>query len=219
MVKNLTFDRFKRSIISSLKWKARSYAQREARNIVTKGFKKIKLKSVNKTLKKKVVKDFKEFKEIFDEKGKDPREVILLYCIAALEYANGNDDGKYMATLCIPTTFLRKDSGSPSGWTMDMKGELYYLDQIRKHPENVKSYLGGTPANGYQIDEDNLELNIIKEGIEKDKKALIVIQSAGKDFPTPIELKKNKHGYWKIFKGTSSIATGVKKTSDEVDDF
>ncbi|MHA1301075.1 MAG: DUF6935 domain-containing protein [Candidatus Helarchaeota archaeon] len=214
----MSFESFKRSIISSLKWKARSYAQREGRNLLTKGFKKIKLKKVHKTLKKKIVKNFKDFKKLFEEKGTDPREVILLYCIAALEYANGNEEGKYMATLCLPKTFLHEDPGSPSGYTMDDKGELYYLNQIRNRPQIVKSYLGGTPQNGYQINEDKLELNIIKEGFDG-KNARIVIKSAGKDNPTPIELKQNKYGYWKIFQGTGSIATGVRVTSDAQDDF
>ncbi len=211
----MSFDSFKRTIFSKLKWEA----QKQGQQMLTKGFKKIKLRKVNKTLNKKIVKNFKEFKEIFDEKGKDPREVILLYCIAALEYASGNEDGKYMATLCLPTTFMQEDPGSPSGYTIDERGELYYLDQIKKRPQIIKSYLGGTPDNGYEIDEDNLSLNIVQEGIEKDQKALIILQSSGKDFNTPMELMKNKSGYWKIFKGTSSIATGVKVTSDQVDDF
>ncbi len=214
----MTFDRFKRSLISSIRWRAESYLRRKANDVISKGFNKIKTKGVNKTLEKKVVKGFDEFKEMFDEKGTDPREVILLYCIAALEYANGNDDGKYMATLCLPKNFCHKDPGSPSGFTIDIKGELYFLNQVREHPNNIKSYLGGTPDNNYEIDEDNLKLHIIKEGIEKNK-ALIIIQSAGKDNPTPVELKKNKHGYWKIFKGTGSIATGVKVTAEEQDDF
>ncbi|NVM03887.1 MAG: hypothetical protein HWN67_16265 [Candidatus Helarchaeota archaeon] len=204
--------------MSSLRWKAESYIRRMARKEISKGWKKIKTIKVSKTLKKSVVKGFDEFKEMFDEKGTDPREVILLYCIAALEYANGNDDAKYMATLVLPKNYCHKDPASPSGLTIDIKGELYFLNHIREHPNNVKSYLGGTPDNNYELDEDNLELKIIKEGIEK-KKALIVIQSAGKDMSTPVELKKNRDGYWKIFKGTSSIATGVKVTAEEVDDF
>jgi len=195
---------------SSLSWKLRSW--------LSKGFKKLKTMVVNKTLNRKSVTNFNEFKKEFEEKGTDPEEVVLLYCIAALEYANGNDDGHYMATLTLPKNFCEKDSSSPSGFKLSIKGELYYLEQIRKRPNIIKSYLGGTPANNYEIDPDNLKLNVVEEAVEKDK-AIIVIQSAGKDNNTPMQLKKNKHGYWKIFMGTSSIATGVKVTSDQVDDF
>jgi hypothetical protein len=49
-----------------------------------------------------------------------------------------------------------------------------------------------------------------------EKESKIFMQSGGKDNPTPVQLKKNKEGYWKLF-NASSIATGVKRIQD--DDF
>ena len=53
---------------------------------------------------------------------------------------------------------------------------------------------------------------------ESDKVVKAIIQSTGKDFPTPVTLAKNKHGQWKVTE-FSSIATGCKKPASEEDDF
>ena len=165
----------------------------------------------------KTITSFNEFKKEFEEKAKDPRYTVFLYCIACLEYAKGNKDGEYMATLTLPKNDLNVSPGSPSGFTL-ARTERYMLDQIKSRPRIIKSYLGGTPKNGYQIDEGNLELDIINDNIQDDRGS-IIIQSAGKDNPTPLKLAKNNQGIWKITSGTSSIATGVKLTVKEKGDF
>jgi len=46
----------------------------------------------------------------------------------------------------------------------------------------------------------------------------IFIQSGGKDNPTPLQLRKNSSGQWKLT-NYSSVCTGVKKTVEEEGDF
>ena len=163
---------------------------------------------------KTFIRTFKDFKAEFEEKGIDPRGTILYYLVAALEYALGNQkDGEAMATLTMPKDFSKEDKKSPSGLKF-LRTEKYYLDQIAQNPAIIGSYLGGTPSNGYTIDTNKLTISIIEQEIGEDE-AKIIIQSAGKQNPTPIQLKKNVQGIWKIFRGTSSIATGVKMKSDK----
>jgi hypothetical protein len=54
---------------------------------------------------------------------------------------------------------------------------------------------------------------------EKQAKGLkIFIQSGGKDMPTPVYVRENSSGQWKLT-NYSSICTGVKKTVEEEGDF
>ncbi len=46
----------------------------------------------------------------------------------------------------------------------------------------------------------------------------IFIQSGGKDNATPLQLRKNNSGQWKLTE-YSSVCTGVKKTPQEEGDF
>jgi hypothetical protein len=42
-----------------------------------------------------------------------------------------------------------------------------------------------------------------------EKESKVFIQSGGKDNPSPVQLRKNDEGYWKIYE-YSSLYTGVK---------
>ena len=162
--------------------------------------------------------DYKSFKKRWEVEGKDHVKTILLYLIAALEYSRGNDAGDAMATLVLPKPRLLRSPGSPSGYICNPKGAGYMLRHMRENPRVPPSFLGGGPDNDYAIDEKNLVLNIVEEGVSG-REAVVVIQSAGKDFSTPCGLRMNSSGYWKIFKGYGSIATGVQKTEEEKWDF
>ncbi len=162
--------------------------------------------------------DFNSFKKRWETEGKDHVQTILLYLIAALEYSRGNDAGDAMATLVLPKPRLLKSPSSPSGFICNPKGEGYMLRHMRENPRVPLSFLGGSPDNDYKIDENNLTMNVVEEGVYG-REAIVVLQSAGKDFSTPCGLRMNSSGYWKIFKGTGSIATGVQKTEEEKWDF
>ena len=118
----------------------------------------------------------------------------------------------------LPKPRLLRDPTSPSGWKLNPKGEQYFLKHVKENPRTIPSYLGGTPDNNYEVDENNLQINVLEEGVSG-REAVVVIQSAGKDFSTPCGLRMNKDGYWKIFKGTGSIATGARVTEEEKWDF
>ncbi|NVM27452.1 MAG: hypothetical protein HWN65_01310 [Candidatus Helarchaeota archaeon] len=150
-----------------------------------------------------------EFKKLWDKLGTTEEGAIKCYIIGAIEYVNGNDDGEKMCAMTIPKNYLNKKGLlGPS--------EKYLLTHMKEQPDTPKSYLGGTPENDYAYSYDNDLVVLENKSQRGEKSSKLFIQSGGKDFPTPVRLRKNKHGYWKLF-STGSIATGVKETED--DDF
>ena len=73
----------------------------------------------------------------------------------------------------------------------------------------AKSYLGGTPENGYIYDYDH-PIRILEQSDRGDEESKVFVQSGGKDLPSPVHLRKNESGQWKLF-NVSSLATGVRK--------
>lgn len=153
-----------------------------------------------------------KFKKTWESKGKDPIEIVKLFMNAVLAHEKDQKNGGYMVSYLIPKEDCVRDNESPSGLMPNPRGVKYFLDQMGKKPNIVRSYCGGTPKNGYKIDASNISLNIKEKEISGNE-AKIVIQSSGKDFPTPLTLKKDDRGYWRISGGISSLATGVKKST------
>ena len=149
-----------------------------------------------------------EFEKLWEKLGTTEEGATKCYIIGAMEYINGNDDGEKMCAMTLPKPYLNVNG-------LLGNTEKYRLNHMKEYPNTPKSYLGGTPENGYEYSYDN-DIVALPKSKKGEKASKIFIQSGGKDNPTPVELKKNKHGYWKLF-NASSIATGVKKFED--DDF
>lgn len=169
--------------------------------------------------------NFQEFKKRWDKEGKEPLGSIKLFLIGVIEHVNGNKEGKKMIALTIPKNYLKTD-GTP--------GRNAYLDQFEQKPRAAYSYLGGTPENDYKYSIDN-DLVVGKQSKKSigdiltkpfgkllkskgENSVKIFIESGGKDFDSPVKLRKNNEGYWKLF-NVGSLATGVKKTPKEIGDF
>lgn len=120
--------------------------------------------------------------------------------------------------LFLPKPSLKADPRQKSGFAVGMSDE-YYVAELVKKPQIMRSYFGGTPENGY-VPDDAFELKFVdgKPTVIEEKEAKIFVFSLGKDFPTPIGLKRNGEGIWKVF-NWSSVATGVKQTTAEAEDF
>ena len=150
----------------------------------------------------------KDFKEMWNKLGKTEKGAIKCYLIGVLEYIEGNKMAEKMIAITLPKPQLTP-KGNPG------KHEKYFLSLYKKYPNIAKSYFGGTPDNNYEYSIEN-DLIINDNSVRGDKDSKIFVQSGGKDFGSPVHLRKNKDGYWKLF-GTSSLVTGVKKIED--DDF
>ena len=172
---------------------------------------------LNKKITGKMINEFDAYKEKWESIASDPIEVTFLFLIACYNYIIDEKKGEMMSTLMLAKTFLLKDLKSQTGYKLNPKGDGFKMDLIGRNHNIIKSYLGGNPDNGYEIDENNLTMHLVGKGIEGEN-AKIFIQSGGKDFSTPIKYRKNSSGQWKIF-SWGSIATGVKKTTKEAGDF
>nr|MDO8112001.1 hypothetical protein [Candidatus Sigynarchaeota archaeon] len=176
------------------------------------------VKKVNKKVNGPLIEDFNEFKTQWEAKAGDPEQSIFFFMIAAYQYAQGaKDNGEWMATVILPKTHLLPLDSSPTGFKINFQGDGFFLEQMAASPQIVNSYLGGTPDNNYTVDTKNLVMNIVSDG-RTPTDATIHIQSAGKDFSSPCNLRKNNNGQWKLFT-IGSIATGVQKTEAEKGDF
>lgn len=190
----------------------------ELEKLGDKALDKIKTKVVSENLEMKHIDNFKDFKAGYEKDGKDPRKALFYYIIGVLEYATGDkQEGEPMITLTLPKDDNIVDSSSPSGFKLHIAGEGKFVQMMEQNPNIIKSYVGGTNKNNYEIDKEHLKIHIVGKHLE-DKWAVIDIQSGGKDIYSRVQLKKNMEGIWKL-SNTSSLATGVKKTEQKVDDF
>ncbi|MBD3187950.1 hypothetical protein GF325_14025 [Candidatus Bathyarchaeota archaeon] len=174
-------------------------------------------KKVDKTIKGKVIWDFDTFKSEWEKVASDPVQSVLFFINAAYVYLKDRKTGDAMVTILIPTPYLNKDPSSPSGFRLNPKGDGYLLMHMAEDGNIVKSYMGGTDKNNYEIDEDEFEMHVVGLGVDE-RSATVIIQSGGKHFNSPVNLKRNNDDQWKLF-NISNIATGVRETEDEKYDF
>ena len=151
-----------------------------------------------------------EFKKMWEEQAKTEAGAIKMYLIGVLETVKEkNPEGNKMVAMCVP-----KGEFSPEG--KPNRSQNFYLEQFGRVVKGTDfqgaiaaSYLGGTPDNMYKHTyETDL---VVYEGGSKfgEKESKVFVKSGGKDNPSPVVVKKNKDGYWKLF-NISSLCTGVK---------
>ena len=152
------------------------------------------------------------------EDRKDPKGTIRLFLRVLNQLAMNKDEAMEMIPIFFPKNQLNESGTTRSGFAL-RSSDSYLVEQLLQKPNVVPSYLGGTPDNEY-TPSGELEPVFIegRPTVISEKEAKIFIRSGGKDNPTPVGLKRNKHGIWKIF-NWSSIATGVKPPASTADDF
>ncbi len=196
--------------------KARSQAQRQidesadARVTAMKGMK------VSKKISGELITDFSKFKASWEKKAKNPAQSVFHFLIAALNYSKEKEIGGSMATVILSKKHNTKDPSSPSGLKLGPTNRRL-LNHMSEDPNIAKSYLGANYKEDYKFNEKKLVMGLIASEVD-DKYTNVVIQSGGKDFPTPVSLARNKDGQWKITE-FSSIATGCRKPASVEDDF
>ncbi len=154
-----------------------------------------------------------EFKKQWEASAKTEKGAIKMYLIAVLEYLKDNPDGGKMIGQCLP-----KGDFTPEG--KPTPSHRFYLEQFGKivkgtdFPGGIAaSYLGGTPENKYSYDYANDIVVVESASRFGPDQSKVFVRSGGKDNPSPVTLKKNKDGYWKIIE-LSSLCTGVKPIDD-----
>ncbi|MBD3188111.1 hypothetical protein GF325_14840 [Candidatus Bathyarchaeota archaeon] len=157
-----------------------------------------------------------DWKALFEELSKTPTGTIEFIIRGVILAETDKDLADQVLAFAFPKGDNTEDQSSISGYRLRKKGNGYYMGQFAKDKNIIRSYGGASYKNGYSFDPDNIKITVTKEDIGE-KEAKIFIKSGGKDNPTPVKLKKNKHGQWKLFTGFSSMATGVRKIKDEGD--
>ncbi len=148
--------------------------------------------------------DYQEYSLRWEQEwGKSELGAIRAFLIGVIEYIDNPQEGSRMIVLTLPEQYLQQD-GSP--------GRDAFLEYFSNDNGNsAKSYLGGTPENSYRCYYDH-PMEMLANSDRGDRESKIFIQSGGKDMPTPVHLRKNNNGIWKLF-NVSSMATGVKRVS------
>ncbi len=196
--------------------KHRSAAQGEYDKSVEHSFRG--MKEQKKKISGVMIIDFKKFKASWEKNASDPAQSIFHFLIAAYNYGvKDKAIGDAMATVILSKKHNLDDPSSPSGLKLGPTNKTL-LKYMRNDPNIVKSYLGAEYKEDYKFNESKPKMAFLGFVPEGEKRLKAIIQSTGKDFPTPVGLAKNKHGQWKITE-FSSIATGCKKPASEEDDF
>ncbi|MFW9963375.1 MAG: DUF6935 domain-containing protein [Candidatus Sifarchaeia archaeon] len=165
---------------------------------------------------KKMITSFSKFKSEWEKDAGTPENTIMHYLIAALNIEKDPDLADAMMTVVVSKKDCVEDSGSPSGLKLGRSAK-YFVGQFKQNKNIARSYVGGTPQNGYKINNDQLTMTVTKKQ-DHGKGLKIFIDSGGKDMDTPVQLQQNNDGQWKLTE-YSSICTGVRKTLQEEGDF
>jgi hypothetical protein len=164
---------------------------------------------------KKMITSFSEFAQSWEKDAGKPENTIMYYLIAALNIEKDPKLADQMMTVIVSKKHCLEDSGSPSGLKLGRSAK-YFIGQFKKNKNIARSYVGGSPENGYRFNKDKLVMTITKKQ-EHGKGLKIFIDSGGKDMDTPVQLAQNSSGQWKLIE-YSSICTGVRKTAKEEGD-
>jgi hypothetical protein len=171
---------------------------------------------VSKKVKGKMITNFKAFQKSWEKSADDPSDSVFHFLMAIYNYCKDPAKGEPMTTVVLSKKHNQKSSGSPSGLKLGPTNRRL-LNHMREDNNIIKSYLGASYKEDYKFDEKNLEMSLVTKEID-DEYATVVIQSGGKDLPTPVALAKNKNNQWKIVE-FSSIATGCRKPASVEGDF
>lgn len=153
---------------------------------------------------------FEEFKTMWETEAKTELGAVKMYLIGIVELVKEeNKDAKKMIAMCVPKGEFNEDF-------KPKRSQQFYINQFARKVKGTDfygaiatSYFGGTPENGYKHDYKNALVEKQAGSSHGEKESKIFVQSAGKDNPSPVVVKKNKDGFWKLF-NISSLCTGVK---------
>ena len=182
-----------------------------------------KCTKMNKHIKGAIIEDFDEFKASWEKNASDMIQSVFHFCIAVYVYCVIDKKvGADMCTVILAKTFLLKNKSTRTGFKVNPKGDGYLLEHMDETPNTIKSYFGGTPDNNYEMDPQNLDMTVVGKYEGKTDRGVpegcIRIDSGGKDFDTPLFLRRNSKNQWKMF-GFSSLATEAQITTEELHDF
>ena len=137
---------------------------------------------------------------------KSAKGAVHLFLLALHLFSTDEEKAKSFFPLLLP----KGEASSRSTW--------FNLKRLRDNPHWIRSYLGGTPKNGYECKELLEPLFDDRQSTVGEGRAKVFVWSSGRDLSVPVTLRRNNEGHWKVF-GWSSLAMGVKKATVNAGDF
>ncbi len=165
---------------------------------------------------KPMITSFSKFKSAWEKDAGKPENTIMYYLIAALNVEKDPKLADAMMTVIVSKRHCIESGSSPSDLKLGTSSK-YFIGQFKRNVNIARSYVGGTNKNKYKIRKSSLIMTVVSKK-EHGKGLKIFIQSGGKDLATPVQVRENSAGQWKLT-NYSSICTGVKKTVEEEGDF
>ena len=158
-----------------------------------------KVTRISQHVKGPIITDYDAFKKSWEENAGDPIQSVFHFCQAVYNYCVLDKmQGEEMATLILAKTFLLKNTSRKTGFKVNPKGDGYLLEHMRETPRTIKSYFGGTPKNGYDMNPEELDMSVVGRYTGKTNRgipeACITIDSGGKDHDTPLSLRRPEAG-------------------------
>ncbi|MCE1245601.1 MAG: hypothetical protein LWY06_03030 [Firmicutes bacterium] len=151
-----------------------------------------------------------EFQALWEKEGKTPEGSVRCLIIAVLETVKEeNPDGKKMWGMVLAKDYVDKNGEPDSTQRLAVDQFSRVVKGTNFRGGIAASYLGGKPANGYASSYDAKVVVDENNTRRSDNEVKLFVRSGGKDNPSPVLLKRNKDGYWKVFE-YSSLFTGVK---------
>ncbi|GEM_PF-1105527 len=155
-----------------------------------------------------------DFQRLWEREGKTPEGAVKCLLIAVLETVKErNPDGLKMWGIPLPKDTL-SSNGEPSPGHVN-----FIITQFGRQVQGTNfrgaiaaSYLGGSPQNGYSYSYTTTVAVDSHNTQRASDEVKLFIRSGGKDNPSPVMLKRNNEGYWKVF-NYSSLYTGVRPAS------
>jgi hypothetical protein len=151
-----------------------------------------------------------EFQAQWTADAKTPEGAVRLYLLAMLEHLQAkNPQARKMVALGLPKDEVDAQGEPGPGQALSFNQFGRVIEGTNFPGAIAASYLGGTPANGY-VHDPAAALVVDEQATRRqDAEVKLFLRSGGKDSPSPVLLKKNKDGHWKIF-DASSLFTGVR---------
>ena len=139
-------------------------------------------------------------------KRKSAKGTVHLFLLALHLFTSNEDRAKELFPLFLPIG----EASSRTTW--------YHLGRLRDNPHWIRSYLGGTPENGYECKELLEPLFDDRQTFIGEDRAKVFLWSSGRDLSVPVTLRRNNEGNWKLF-SWSSLIMGVKRAKIKDGDF
>lgn len=151
-----------------------------------------------------------EFRQAWETEARTPEGAVRCLLVAVLETVKENNpEGLRMWGLTLPRDQVDA-KGEPK------RSQRLAVEQFGRQVKGTDfrgavaaSYLGGTNTNGYAFSYEAAMQVDEAQTRRQDAEVRLFLRSGGKDLASPVTLRKNSEGRWKVIE-YSSLFTGVK---------